>query len=321
MPDHRVLRSLLSILCLMLLGITAQSATVKVHCRGNAAGINGALSRLNPVGPNTIVVSGTCKENVVIQGFDRLTLQADPSGATITDPSGGNNPTVTIVDSQRVAIQGFTINGGSPGILCGDFSLCRFSQNTVQGAVDNGVIVSRSKSSFDGDIIQNTGFRGLVLREQSTVVIAGVTLQGNPNAGADVHDGSFLYSFGATVQNNGFGLRAEESTLRIEVTTISNNSLDGVQLQEESNAWFSTVSGPNMITASGFQDVSVNDLSFAVFDPGNVIIGSLQPPDVVCNPQFSATRGATTNLGGGTTNCVEPGNTIRHSRSLPDPRK
>jgi hypothetical protein len=27
--------------------------------------------------------------------------------------------------------------------------------------------------------------------------------------------------------------------------------------------------------------------------------------DVVCQPQFSATRGARVNIGGGTTNCVE----------------
>ncbi|MGB7554816.1 MAG: right-handed parallel beta-helix repeat-containing protein [Candidatus Korobacteraceae bacterium] len=314
MPSRPRLRDIGSVLCFLLFSLAAQSATVTVHCGGSVSGINSALSRLNPIGPNTLIVSGTCKENVVVQGFDRLTLQAAQSGATINDMSGGNNPTVAIVDSQRVAIQGFTINGGSPGILCGDFSLCRFSQNTVQNAADNGVIISGSRSSFDGDTIQNNASRGLVLRQQSSVVIAGAILQGNPDAGADVHDGSFLYSIGTTVQNNGFGLRAEESTLRIELTNISSNSLDGVQLQEESNAWFSTVSGPNMITGSGFQDVSVNDLSFASFDPGNVVTGSLQPPDVVCNPQFSATRGAITNIGGGTTNCQEPGDMVKHGR-------
>jgi hypothetical protein len=312
MPAHKFMGGFLPFLCSMLLATAAHSVTVNVHC--GAGSINLALSHLNPAGPNTIVVYGTCYENVVIQSFDRLTLQAAQPGTSINDQSGGNNPTVEILDSQRVVLQGFTINGGSPGVLCGDFSLCRFSQNTIQNAADNGVIVSRSHASFSGDVIQNTGFRGLVLREQSSVVTAGITLRGNPNAGADVHDASFLYSFFNSVQNNGFGLRAEESTLRIEATTISNNSLDGVQLQEESKAWFSTVSGPNMVTGSGFQDVSVNDLSFAVFDPGNIIIGSQQPPDVVCNPQFPATRGAIGNIGGGTTNCVEPNNAIKHDR-------
>lgn len=313
MFTRRVTRFLLPVLCPMLLAVAARSATVRVRC-GHPPSINGVLRLLDPAGPNTIRVSGTCHENVLIQGFDRLTLQAVAGAATIDDASKGNNPTVTIVDSQRVIVQGFTINGGSPGILCGDFSLCRFSQNIVQGAVDNGVVVSRSRASFAGDTIQNTGFRGLVLREQSTVVIDGVTLQGNPNAGADVHDASFLYSFHSTVQNNGFGIRSEQSTLRIELSTFSNNSLDGVQLQEQSSAWFAAIFGPNTITGSGFQDVSVNDLSFAAFDPGNSITGSLQPPDVVCNPQFSATRGALTNIGGGSTNCIEPGGDEKTAR-------
>lgn len=221
MFPRRLTSFLLPLVCPLLLAVAARSATIRVHCGVHPPSINGALRLLDPAGPNTIRVSGTCHENVVIQGFDRLTLEAVPGGATIDDASKGNNPAVTIVDSQRVIVQGFTINGGSPGILCGDFSLCRFSQNVVQGAVDNGVIVSRSRASFAGDTIQNTGFRGLVLREQSTVVIDGVTLQGNPNAGADVHDASFLYSLQSTVQNNGFGIRSEQSTLRIELSTVS----------------------------------------------------------------------------------------------------
>lgn len=303
-----------SLACMLLLTLSAESATVRVHCGTSTnATINGALHHLGLHGPNTIIVSGTCHENVLIQSFDRLTLQAE-SGASIDDPSNGNGPTVTILDSQRVAIQGFTINGGSPGILCGDYSLCRFSQNTVQNTADNGVFIVRSRAEFAGDVIQNNPARGLVLREQSTARISGVTLQGNPNAGADVHDGSFLYSLQSTIQNNGFGIRSEQSTLRIELSTIGNNSLDGVQLQEGSTAWFAVLAGPNTIIGSGFEGVSVNDLSFAAFDPGNSITGSLQPPDVVCNPQYSATRGATTNIGGGTTNCAEPGTSQSRKR-------
>lgn len=295
----------------VLLAVEAQSATIKVNCGKNNSAlvnstINGALLRLNPEGPNTVIVTGICNENVVIQSLDKLTLRAGEDGASINDASNGNNPTITIADSQRVTIQGFTINGGSPAVLCTDFSLCRFSQNTVQGAADDGVVISRSRSDFDRDVIQNNGLRGVVVREQGSAVLPGVTLQGNAGAGADVLDGSFLYSFQATIENNAFGIRAEDSTLRVELSTISGNALDGVQLQEASNARFPVLQGPNTITANGFEGVSVNDLSFAAFDPGNNVSGNLIPPDVVCNPQFPATRGATTNIGGGTTNCVEP---------------
>ena len=303
----RISGFILLLICTMLFAIHARSATIRVNCgKTPASTINGALQRLNPEGPNTIIVSGTCTENVFIQSFDRLTLQAGANGATINDASGGNNPTIWITDSQRVNIQGFTVNGGSPGVLCTDFSLCRFSQNTIQGAADDGVQISRSRADFDRDVIQNNGFRGLVIREQGSAVVPGVTLQGNPGAGADALDGSFLYSFQSTVQNNGFGIRAENSALRIELSTITGNSLDGVQLQEESSARFVVLLGQNVVMANGFQGVSVNDLSFAAFDPGNNVSGNLMPPDVVCNPQFSATRGATTNIGTGTTNCAEP---------------
>jgi hypothetical protein len=72
--------------------------------------ISSAVKRLNPEGPNTVMVSGSCQENVVIQGFDRLTLIAN-SGASINDASGGSAIVVDIADSQRITIQGFTING------------------------------------------------------------------------------------------------------------------------------------------------------------------------------------------------------------------
>ncbi|HLJ29574.1 MAG TPA: right-handed parallel beta-helix repeat-containing protein [Candidatus Angelobacter sp.] len=307
--NGRITFCALMLTCTMLFTVNAHSATVKVNCgKKSGSTINGVLQRLNPEGPNTIIVSGTCNENVLIQGLDRLTLQAGNNGAVINDTSGGNNPTITIVDSQRVLIQGFTINGGSPGVLCTDYSLCRFSQNTVQGAADDGVQISRSRSDFDRDVLQNNGLRGLVVREQGTAVVPGVTIQGNADAGAEALDGSFLYAFQSTFQNNAFGIRAENSALRIELSTISGNTLDGVQLQEESTARLVVLLGPNTITGNGFQGVSVNDLSFAAFDPGNSITGNLMPPDVVCNPQFSATRGANTNIGGGTTNCVEPAN-------------
>jgi hypothetical protein len=55
------------------------------------------------------------------------------------------------------------------------------------------------------------------------------------------HDGSCLYSFGNTIQNNGFGIRALQSHLRIELTTITNSAPDGAQLLGQSTAGFATL--------------------------------------------------------------------------------
>jgi hypothetical protein len=50
----------------------------KVDCSHKAEGtfpsIHGALKLLVPSASNVVTVSGTCKENLLVQGFDRLTL-------------------------------------------------------------------------------------------------------------------------------------------------------------------------------------------------------------------------------------------------------
>src|SRR6266571_229191 len=105
----------------------AQNNEIAITCGdqpGNQS-ISGVLAHLDPTQPHTIRVSGTCKENVLIQSFDRLTLIANP-GAAITDASQANKAVVDIEDSQRITLQGFTINGGANGVTCGDHSLCHF---------------------------------------------------------------------------------------------------------------------------------------------------------------------------------------------------
>ena len=66
--------------------------------------------------------------------------------------------------------------------------------------------------------------------------------------------------------------------------------------------------GPgSSITNNSGAGIMVKDLSFANFLDGvtNVVTGNGGAKDVICNPQFPATRGVT-NIGGGTTNCIEP---------------
>src|ERR1700688_3781569 len=75
-----------------VLPLSAQATTLNVNCNGSGEDrphtITRALKMLDPEGPNTINVSGSCRENVLIQGFGRLTLKANP-GASISDASGG----------------------------------------------------------------------------------------------------------------------------------------------------------------------------------------------------------------------------------------
>ena len=50
---------------------------------------------------------------------------------------------------------GFTIDGGSQGVICANNSSCVFANNTIQNSVDDGVYVFQSKAVFDSDVIQN----------------------------------------------------------------------------------------------------------------------------------------------------------------------
>ena len=82
--------------------------------------------------PNTVSVSGSCRQNLVIQSMDRLTL-ITRKGASITDNSNGSLTVVDIEDSHSVTVQSFTINGGGTGVGCGNASVSYLTGNTIQG--------------------------------------------------------------------------------------------------------------------------------------------------------------------------------------------
>jgi len=170
--------------------------------------------------------------------------------------------------------------------------------------VNYGVIVSESQATLNGDTLQNHGGRGLSVIGHGTVDATGISVQGNGD-GIVLNSGAYVVIGDSTIQNNQrFGiLAANHSTVRCLPCTITNNSNDGVRLQKGSEGHFDF--GGNTITGNGGAGVTLLDLSFGSFDPGDVVTGNLGGTDVVCKPQFSATRGALTNTGG-TTNCVEP---------------
>ncbi len=145
---------------------SAQAANLSVNCDKKDK-IHKALkvvAALNPGGPNTINVSGSCKENLVIDGFDRLTLTTK-SGASISDHSNGTLPVVFVHDSQSFTLQGFTINGGADGIDCVGASVCYLRSNTIQSSVgQEGVGVGGgSRGILVGNTIQNNTQRGLTV--------------------------------------------------------------------------------------------------------------------------------------------------------------
>jgi hypothetical protein len=299
----------------LLMGSTAQAATLHVNCGAREEGLNSigaalkALQSSESHGPATISISGACKENIVIQSMDRLTLTA-VNGASVSDASGGTLTLIDIEDSRDVAINGFTINAGSDGvsgangIVCGDFSTCRLSGNVIQGAASGAgfEVFGASQATLDGDTLQNNG-SGLDIRSAGKVLLGGVGrpfTSRNNGRGIDMRRGAYAF-IGAVVENNSdVGIAvAFQSTLELASGSISRSGSVGAVVREDSFARFNA----STITGNAGGGVAYSDLSMGDF-VGSTVSGNGGNTDVVCNPQFAATRG--TGGIGGTTNCVEP---------------
>ena len=283
--------------------------TINVDCGNPSAKvktINSGLSLLGDTRPAILLISGTCHENVVISGLDRVTLQGNPT-ATI---DGGSDPivgTVEIFDSQDVSLVNLTITAGGEGVGCFGQSLCRLTQVTVQNSLADGVgVAGRSHAQIVDTSIRNNGDVGLFLGPGSVNFFGG-SVNGNASDGIVVRNAAYL-GIGAgdlfsevTIQNNlGSGIRsASHSTVALGASNIAGNAGDGVSLQSSSEMTMTNVS---VVNNQGHQ-VRIGDLSFVRFAgfQSNTILGA-NKPDVVCDPQFSTTRDFA-NLAGATTNC------------------
>ena len=208
---------------LCLLPSTGMAETKKRTC-GTQPGqsLQHFLDELNP--GDTLLVSGTCNENVVF-GDGRRNLVIDGQGsATISGPNP-NQPTVNI-RGRNITIKGFTITGGQEGV------------HVFRGG----------SATIDGNLIQNVGTSGIGIHNQANAVIVNNTIQNNPDDGINVIGGSNafigirsasnLVAGSNTIQNNGrrgvFVSRG--SNTRIVGNTISGNDGDGVNVSSVSHA-------------------------------------------------------------------------------------
>ena len=263
------------------------------------------LAGLDPDKASTIRVSGTCTDNLHINGINRLTLLGAP-GATINDASAGNDFVVTVVNTLTIDFEGFTINGGAGGFLCASHSTCLLAGNTIQNSLGTGVTVTRSDAILQGDTIQNNAGRGVTALNAANVTLAEETVHNNVFAGVAAIYGTNLNVQFSTITSNGGvgGIRVfEHSTLRLIDSTIQGNP-NGVSLESSSLGTFENFGLGSSITANAFAGVLVQDQAFGDFSNGpNNITGNLGGTDVLCVGQFPVTLSAKTLIGGGVTNC------------------
>jgi parallel beta-helix repeat protein len=211
-------------LCFSLL---VEAATVTVDCDAGST-IAGALNSLKP--GDTLLVSGTCKEQVTVSAeIQRITLDGQKKSTiqfTGSTETPGSVAHAVYIRGKEITIKGFTVTGGRDGIhLSGPAS-----------------------AVIDGNVIINNAQRGIHIDKGSVAQIINNTIQNNRSAGINVAENSYArIGFFIppnptlapnTVQNNGgHGINVERaSSAWIVGNTISNNKGSGIALNRSSQA-------------------------------------------------------------------------------------
>ncbi|MGZ4855467.1 MAG: right-handed parallel beta-helix repeat-containing protein, partial [Candidatus Angelobacter sp.] len=228
-------------LFLLLSSGLAFAAGATVDCSGATPGafttITAALASLPSAGPNSISVTGTCHENVVMFGRTDLIIFGNPTATVV--PGNPNGHLLAIAASQRVGIQNITFDGGR-GAIVNDNSRVDFTSITIQNSLGIGL------TSID-----------------SLVHIADSTIKASTRSGISVGGGTFYVDSdvtGTTVTNNG----------RIGISVLTGhlilNGGDGV-----------TPGTENVISNNGSVGVSVGNSAEADISGDNRIIGNQGP--------------------------------------------
>ena len=241
----------------------APNITRAVNCNAGDT-IQEAVDNSN--GGDTVLVSGTCNENVNIStGKTNITI--DGQGTATINGTDTTQATVRIT-GRNITIKGFNILGGRDGISVFRGGTATIAGNTVTGAAGtrDGIIVSRgAEATIDGNTVQSWGRLGINLDQNGTARIINNTIQNNSSHGVSVSASSsgrigFL-TFGDTsagpntIQNNGRdGVNVNRSSSAIILSnTISGNHRHGVGIFRASHADV----GGNTIESNGFPPPSL----------------------------------------------------------------
>ena len=201
--------------------------------------IGGAIKALRP--GDTLLVSGTCNENVDI-GPEVHGITLDGQGTAAIN--GESSATAVNIRGTGITIRGFTITGGAPqGVAVVDGASAVIDGNTIQYADRNGIGVFRNSSA---DIINNTiqgnPLAGVAIQSNSSARVGWVgppnnrlsapnTIQYNGAQGIQVYRGSSSQIFSNTIRNNGsHGVFVDRNAqAEIAACTITGNAGDGIR--------------------------------------------------------------------------------------------
>jgi hypothetical protein len=252
-----------------------QSSTEATHVKCDGDGLVDGSDRRGPLQRaidtarpgRTILVSGTCHENVTIPlGLDRITL--DGGGAASITAIDPTQPAV-LVRSRDITVRGFTVSGGFGGIAVTMGGTGRIEGNVIQNSGAYGVIVSQLSSAvIVNNTIRNHFQAGIGVAETSYAFIGFVLatdtaaspnlITGNRAQGIVVFRGSYARIVGNEMSQNGAnGVNVRESSsAQISDNVLNGNGANGILVAQGSGALLGTDAGntiftrPNMTTSN-----------------------------------------------------------------------
>jgi parallel beta-helix repeat protein len=246
---------------LWLLPSGGEAATIQVDC--SSASLQAAIERAKP--GDTLSVSGTCKENLVIhEEVVRITLDGQGK-ATVNGPDKGKPPIV--VRGRGITIKGFTVTGGRDGISVLWGGLAVIDGNTVQ---NGGIFVRKSSAAIiTNNTVQNSKSYGISAHDNSVANILNNKVKNSRLHGILAVQNSTVWVgvskfFDKTsrpniIENNGrLGIYVGRSSVaRIVGNTIRNNKSHGIRVVHAAVAQISS----NTIDANGGDGILVGRYS------------------------------------------------------------
>ena len=208
-------------------------------------------------GATTIVINGTCTEDVIIT-HDDVTLQAGVGGGGVTGATV-EGVAINVDGVRRASIDGLTVEGHSTegtGIMAEFGGTLDIINTTVQNSGGGGITaLSNSVINITACVVTSNGANGITAGGGS-VIIEDTDITNNAANGVLAVQGGDIFigdpdgsTSDVVISGNLFGLLARSGTIGMINTTIQENALFAIFSSDFSSILVrggNSISGPSM---------------------------------------------------------------------------
>lgn len=260
-PKRITLLAAISAFCVVTPHAASQTSTVpyRVDCDKGET-ISHILRETKP--GDSIIVQGTCRENLLIQP-ETLRISLDGQNKAIIKASNAQSPAIQIL-GREITVKGFTVDGGSFGIAINRNAMATVERNVIQNSGMSGIEVSHNSfGRIIGNTVRNAGFHGILVLGSASAHIGILRTDDQipvPNL----------------IENSrGHGIWVmRASTARIVGNEMKQNRDSGIAIEQVSHADVAgnrlDANGGSAILVVGNSGVNLADSAMRLFEKPNV---------------------------------------------------